>query len=157
MTAALHEYLSDCGLYCGVDISPEAVAFCRSRFLRPNFSFAVSRMTTLPTLRDRFHFIVFYSVFTHTYPRETALLLVEANRLLADGGVIFADLFAAPLVDQFAGDRGMMEINPDPLLRMLDASGLRAEAVLVHPGERSSQRVFYKITRKPSAAGDGIG
>ena len=157
LTAALHDYLSDRGLYCGTDISPEAVAFCRARFRRPNFSFAVSRMTTLPTLRERFHFIVFYSVFTHTYPRETVLLLVEANRLLADGGVIFADLFAAPLVDQFAGDRGLMEVNPDPLLRTLDASGLRAEAVMVHPGERLSQRVFYKITRKPSATNDNNG
>jgi SAM-dependent methyltransferase len=157
LTAALHDYLSDRGLYCGTDISPEAVAFCRARFRRPNFSFAVSRMTTLPTLRERFHFIVFYSVFTHTYPRETALLLVEANRLLAEGGIIFADLFAAPLVDQFAGDRGLMEVNPDPLLRMLDASSLRAEAVLVHPGERLSQRVFYKITRKPCVDGDNIG
>jgi SAM-dependent methyltransferase len=153
LTAALHDFLSDRGLYCGTDISPEAVAFCQSRFHRPNFSFAVSRMTTLPPLRERFHFIVFYSVFTHTYPRETALLLLEANRLLADGGVIFADLFAAPLVDQYAGDRGLIEVNPDHLLRMLEGCGLRAETVLSHPGERLSQRVFYKITRAPLAAG----
>jgi SAM-dependent methyltransferase len=154
LTAALHDYLSDSGMYCGTDISPEAVAFCRSRFRRPNFSFALSRMTTLPTLRERFHFIVFYSVFTHTYPRETALLLVEANRLLAEGGVIFADLFAAPLVDQYRGDRGSIEINPDPLLRTLAGCGLRAEAVLTYPGERLSQRVFYKITRVSPAPSD---
>jgi SAM-dependent methyltransferase len=147
LTAPLHDYLSDRGLYCGADISPDAVAFCRARFPRRNFSFAVSEMTTLPPMAERFHFIVFYSVFTHTYPRETALLMHEANRLLADGGVIFADLFAAPLVDRHAGDRAAVEVNPDYLLRLLDSIGLQAELVQTHPGPQLGQRLFYKFTR----------
>ncbi|HEY7428242.1 MAG TPA: class I SAM-dependent methyltransferase [Gemmataceae bacterium] len=150
LTAALHDYLSDRGLYCGTDISPDAIAFCRSRFWRHNFSFRVSAMTTLPPLVERFHFIVFYSVFTHTYPRETALLLHEANRLLADDGVIFADLFAAPLVDRYAGDRAAVEVNPDYLLQLLDGSGLRAELVQVHPAPQLGQRLFFKFTRQTS-------
>jgi ubiquinone/menaquinone biosynthesis C-methylase UbiE len=147
LTAPLHDYLSDRGVYCGADISPDAVVFCRARFPRRNFSFVVSEMTTLPPMSERFHFIVFYSVFTHTYPRETVLLLYEATRLLADGGVIFADLFAAPLVDRHAGNRAAVEVNPDYLLRLLDGIGLRAELVQVHPGPRLGQRLFYKFTR----------
>ena len=147
LTAALHEYLSDRGVYCGTDISPDALAFCRSRFRRPNFSFRQSEMTTLPPLAQRFRFIVFFSVFTHTYPRETALLLREANRLLADGGLIFADLFTAPLVDCHAGDRSAVEVNPDYLLRLLDGSGLRAEVVQILPGPQLTQRFFLKFSR----------
>lgn len=52
LTAALHEYLRDGGAYCGTDISPDALAFCRSRFRRPNFSFHQNAMTTLPPLAD---------------------------------------------------------------------------------------------------------
>lgn len=147
LTAALHEYLSDRGVYCGTDISPDALAFCRSRFRRPNFTFRLNEMTTLPPLTERFGFIVFYSVFTHTYPRETALLLREAARLLAGGGVIFADLFTAPLIERHAGDRSAVEVNPDYLLRLLDGSGLRAEVVQILPGPHLMQRFFLKFTR----------
>jgi ubiquinone/menaquinone biosynthesis C-methylase UbiE len=147
LTTALHDYLSDDGLYCGADISPEAVAFCRSRFPRPNFRFETSEMTALPSLSESFDFIVFYSVFTHTYPHETALLLGEARRLLTENGVIFADLFAAPLVEYYAGDRGLIEVNPDYFLQLLDRSGLLAELVEEQPGPRLGQRMFYKFTR----------
>jgi SAM-dependent methyltransferase len=150
LAASLQNYLSDRGQYVGTDISPDAVAFCRSRFRRHNFSFAVSDMTTLPMRPERFQFIVFYSVFTHTYPRETALLLREANRLLTDDGIIFADLFAAPLVDSHTGNRAAVEVNPDHLLRLLDGSGLQAEVVEAQPGLRLGQRLFLKFTRERS-------
>jgi SAM-dependent methyltransferase len=156
LAAPLHDYLSDRGLYRGADISPDAVAFCRSRFRRPNFSFHVSEMTTLPLFRERFHVIVFFSVFTHTYPRETALLLRDASRLLKDDGVIFADLFAAPLVDRHAGNRAAVEVNPDYLLDLLDGSGLRAELVEAQPTERFGQRLFLRFTRTESAIGDNL-
>jgi SAM-dependent methyltransferase len=151
LAASLQNYLSDRGQYVGADISSDAIAFCRSRFRRHNFAFTVSEMTTLPTRSERFHFIVFYSVFTHTYPRETALLLHEANRLLADGGMIFADLFAAPLVDSHTGDRAAVEVNPDHLLRLLEGSGLRAELMEAQPGLRLGQRLFLKFTRERTA------
>ena len=147
LTMALHDYLSDRGQYLGADISPVAVAFCRARCRRPNFSFTVSEMTALPNRAERFDFIVFYSVFTHTYPHETATLLREAARLLADGGIIFADLFAAPLVDDYCGDRAAVEVNPDYLLRLLDGSGLRAELVEAQPGLCLGQRLFLKFTQ----------
>jgi SAM-dependent methyltransferase len=147
LTSALHDFLSDRGHYCGTDISPEAVAFCRSRFRRPNFSFHTSAMTALPLDNISFDFIVFFSVFTHTYPNETALLLREANRLLADGGVIFADVFVDPLVDRHAGDRAAVVVNPDYLLGLLDGSDLRTELIETQPGPHRSQRMFYKFAR----------
>lgn len=146
LAVSLHDFLSERGLYRGADISPDAVAFCRSRFRRPNFSFHVSEMTELPALTERFDFIVFYSVFTHTYPRETALLLREAGRLLADDGIIFADLFAAPLVEEHSGHRGGMEINPDYLFRLLEGSGLHGELIERQPRSPRGQRLFYTFT-----------
>jgi SAM-dependent methyltransferase len=147
LTAALHQFLSDRGLYHGTDISPEAVAFCRSRFRRPNFLFQTSEMTRLPLQGISFDFIVFFSVFTHTYPHETVLLLQEARRLLAKDGVIFADLFTAPLVDRYTGDRTAIEVNEDYLLRLVEDCGLHVEVVLTHPWQQLGQRVFLQFTR----------
>jgi SAM-dependent methyltransferase len=146
LAVALDDFLGERGRYVGTDISPEAIAFCRSRFLRPNFSFHVGEMTKLPALRERFDYIVFFSVFTHTYPRETALLLHQAAHLLADGGIIFADVFTAPLIDEYTGDRGAVEINPDYLMRLLDGSGLHAELIDMQSRPRLGQRLFYTFT-----------
>src|SRR5947208_16326534 len=68
-------------------------------------------MTSIPVAGVRFDFVVFYSVFTHTFPEETALLSQEAHRLLADGGIIFADVFTSPLVERHSGNRGAVEVN----------------------------------------------
>jgi SAM-dependent methyltransferase len=147
LAASLHDFLSERGLYCGADISPEAVTFCRSRFGRANFSFHLSEMTKLPALAERFDFIVFYSVFTHTYPQETALLLRAAGDLLAEAGIIFADVFTAPLIDESTGNRAAVEINPDYLMRLLEGSGLHAELIDMQSRPRLGQRLFYKFTR----------
>jgi ubiquinone/menaquinone biosynthesis C-methylase UbiE len=152
LAASLHDFLSAKGRYVGADISPEAIAFCRARFPRSNFAFHLSEMTKLPALKERFDFIVFYSVFTHTYPRETALLLHAASRLLAERGIIFSDVFTAPLIEEHAGDRGAVEINPDHLMRLLDGSGLQAELIEMQSRPRLGQRLFYKFTRQ---SGDG--
>jgi SAM-dependent methyltransferase len=148
LAAALHDFLNERGQYAGTDISPEAIAFCRSRFRRSNFSFHVSEMTKLPALTAHFDFIVFFSVFTHTYPRETALLLHQASQLLADGGIIFADVFTAPLIDESVGDRGAVEINPDYLMGLLADSGLHAELIDMQPRPQLGQRLFFRFTRK---------
>ena len=148
LAAALDDFLDERGRYAGTDISPEAIAFCRSRFRRSNFSFLASEMTKLPALAARFDYIVFFSVFTHTYPRETAMLLHQAAHLLADDGIIFADVFTAPLIDEYTGDRGAVEINPDYLMRLLDGSGLHAELIDMQPRPRLGQRLFYTFTKR---------
>lgn len=152
LTAALHDdFLGERGVYRGADISPDAIAFCRSRFTRPNFFFHVSEMTQLPALTERFDFIVFFSVFTHTYPRETAALLRGASQLLAANGVLFADVFTAPLIDEYSGNRAAVEINPDYLMRQLEGSGLHAELIDLQARPQLGQRLFYKFTLTPSA------
>ena len=42
------ELLSPQGLYHGTDLAEEAVAFCRRRYRRPNFSFSQNSMTCVP-------------------------------------------------------------------------------------------------------------
>ena len=66
---------------------------------------------------------IFFSVFTHTFPDETALLLAEAARLLKPTGVIIADVITSPLVERGAGHRGEMIVNREHFLRLADAVG----------------------------------
>lgn len=151
LAAALHDFLHERGRYVGTDISPEAVAFCRSRFRRTNFSFHLSEMVKLPALAERFDFIVFFSVFTHTFPHETAVLLQQASRLLADGGLIFADVFTAPIVEEYRGERAAVEINPDCLLRLFEGTGLSAELIDTQRRPGMGQRLFFKFTHASEA------
>jgi len=76
------------------------------------------------------------------------VLLREASQRLADGGIIFADVFTAPLLDEYTGNRGAVEINPDYLMRLLDGSGLRAELTEMQSRPRLGQRLFFKFTRE---------
>jgi SAM-dependent methyltransferase len=145
LTAALHDFLCERGVYLGVDISPQAIAFCRSRFSRPNFTFRESEMTALPHTGTSFDFIVFFSIFTHTYPEETVALLREASRLLAANGLIFADVFTAPLVDLYHGDRALIELNQDYFLRLVENCDLHAELVQAQPSRQFGQRMFFKF------------
>jgi SAM-dependent methyltransferase len=146
LTAALADFLDDSGLYHGTDLAAEAVAFCKDRYRRPNFFFAQNALTALPPGDVRFDFIVFYSVFTHTFPAETAALLREARRRLAEGGILFADLFASPLVKSFAGNRGAVEVNRDYFLALVASCGLHAELVMAQPWQRFGERLFFKFT-----------
>jgi SAM-dependent methyltransferase len=146
LAAALEGFLDDRGRYCGTDLGPEAVAFCRARFRRPNFAFLVNEPTTIPLRGEVFDFVVFYSVFTHTFPEETTLLLREARRLLADGGLVFADVFASPLVAGWAGNRGAVEVNREHFLSLAAGCGLRAEVVLDQPWQRFARRLFFRLT-----------
>jgi hypothetical protein len=100
---------------------------------------------------------VFYSVFTHTYPDETTLLLREARRLLADGGVIFADAFTSASPRRYSGGRDAVVLNRGHFLRLVAECGLRAEPVTCHPWGQDGQRLFFKFaphqsTTAPSSA-----
>jgi SAM-dependent methyltransferase len=146
LTAALEGFLDDRGAYCGTDVGPEAVAFCRARFRRPNFTFVVNEPTSLPLSGVAFDFVAFFSVLTHTLPEEAALLLREARRLLAPRGTVFADVFTSPLVERSAGNRGAVEVNRDYFLGLAAGSGLRADVVMEQPWQRFARRVFFRLT-----------
>ena len=146
LAATLTNYLSERGSYVGTDLAAEAVEFCRARFPRPGFTFIQNEMTTIPLNNCDFDAIVFYSVFTHTYPDETALLLAEARRLLADGGIVFADTFTSNDVERCEGDRGAVVANHEHLRRLIALAGLKAEVVMTLEGPRGSQRSFWRLT-----------
>lgn len=148
LTTAAERFLTDRGLYWGTDLAPEAVEFCRRKFTRPNFRFAVNGMTTIPVTGVKFDAIAYYSVFTHTYPDETALLLAESKRLLAPGGFVFADLFTSPLVMRYAGSRYAVEVNREHTLRLAELAGLKAERVMDSPWKGQARREFYKFTHR---------
>lgn len=148
LAAPLESYLSDRGLYVGTDIGEEAIAFCADRFRRPNFRFVRNEMTRLPIDAERFDFVTFFSVFTHTYPDETVLLLAEANRLLAPGGVVIGDVFTSPVVERCSGNRGAMELNRDHFLSLVRLAGLSAEVLASWPWQTFGRREVFRFTRR---------
>jgi ubiquinone/menaquinone biosynthesis C-methylase UbiE len=145
---ALEPFLSDRGLFVGTDVGAEAIDFCRRRFTRPNFRFLVNEPTTLAMDDSGFDAACLFSVFTHTFPDETTLLLAELNRLLKPGGWVLADFFASAVVEGFAGNRGAVEVNREHLLRLAAVAGFRtAEKVQEYPRPTGANREFYKFTR----------
>jgi SAM-dependent methyltransferase len=146
LAMTLDPYLSDRGSYVGTDIGPEAITFCKERYKRPNFRFAVNEMTSLPIRDELFEFITFFSVFTHTYPDETVLILAEAKRLLAEKGIILADVFTSSLIERCEGNRGAMELNRDHFLRLVGVAGLTATRHQHWKWKDHSEREVYIIT-----------
>ncbi len=148
VTVAMEGFLSDAGFYYGTDVGPEAIEYCNRRFTRPNFRFAVNDMTRVPDPGVRFDMAVYFSVFTHTYPDETALLLAETKRLMAPGGAIYADWFTSPLVDRYAGNRGAVELNLEHMLRLVDLVGLETSIVSDGPWQTHGRREFRRFVAK---------
>ena len=135
LTEALDGYLSDDGAYVGTDVVEEAVAFCRKKFRRPNFSFIRNDMTSVPVDGRQFDIIYLASVFTHMYPLEIKLMLLDLKRLLAPAGLVMADVFVSPQVDTFAGSRSKVEINEAYLKSLFAETGLswQLQGAIVQP------------------------
>ena len=148
LAVPLEPYLSDRGCYTGTDIGPEAVAFCRGHFRRPNFAFHVNAMTRLPLAAERFDIVAFFSVFTHTFPDETVLLLAEARRLLAPGGVVIGDVFTSPVVERSSGHRGMMTLEREHFLRLVTLAGLTP--TVMHAWDWSQYTTREVFTFRPT-------
>lgn len=123
LTEHLLDYLSSEGVYYGTDIAPEAVAFCREKFNRPNFFFLQNEMTWVPLTGLVFDFIYLGSVFTHLYPEEIRALLLDLKRLLAPGGVLIADVFLAT-AQRFVRGRGMVILDEARVAELFEATGL---------------------------------
>jgi SAM-dependent methyltransferase len=150
MAEALEGYLSDRGAYSGTDIGKEAIDFCRGRFRRPNFTFRQGEMTRVPFDESDgpFDFAIFFSVFTHTFVDESAVLLAEARRLLAPTGRILADVIASDLVERGAGNRGEMVVNRDHFLRLAGMLGLTAEGVGRWPWNPRAERLMFLFRKQ---------
>jgi SAM-dependent methyltransferase len=150
------EFLSDEGLYYGTDLSEKAVEYCRQHYRRANFRFAKNGMTTIPLDGPRFDFIVFFSVFTHTYPAETRELLSEAARLLDEGGSIVADVFETDIEGDSLGTRAMLVLPRGLFLAMAADLGLEAREISAFSwdpaGPRRIDRVLRRLTRRAPGA-----
>jgi SAM-dependent methyltransferase len=151
LAEALLDVLGDEGVYHGTDLSEKAVEFCRQRYPRPNFHFTRNEMTAVP-VQGQFDFVVFFSVFTHTYLPETRLLLAEAARLAGEGGQILADVFESDLPGESIGTRAMMVLARGRLLGLADEMGLEAHTVSAFDwdptGPRRIQRVLRRFARR---------
>jgi SAM-dependent methyltransferase len=145
LAVRLETVLSESGFYFGTDVAREAIDHCLEKFRRPNFRFAPNAATALPADHAPFDFVVFFSVFTHTHPDETALLLADAARMLAPGGVIVADCFFSPHVERSTGTRGAIELNRDHFLRLARLSGLTADVIESWPWQRCARREMLKL------------
>ena len=151
LAVALETFLSEKGCYFGTDIGPEAITFCQQQFKRSNFRFAQNQMTSIPIEREQFTHVTFFSVFTHTFPDETALLLAEAKRLLAANGTIIGDVFTSSIVDRCSGNRGMMELNREHFLRLVQLAGLTAQVMHATPWGTYCQREIFSFTHRVGA------
>jgi SAM-dependent methyltransferase len=108
LAIALVDYLR--GSYDGLEIHPEAVAWCQQEITprHPTFRFhradVASRaynpcgktpasQYTFPFANRSFDFVLLGSVFTHMLPDEIEQYLREISRVLADGGTCVASFF----------------------------------------------------------------
>lgn len=146
MAGAMENFLSSRGGYAGTDIGAEAVAFCERTFHQKNFAFRQGGMTDVPFEADgTFDMAIFFSVFTHTFPDETALLLAEARRLLKPTGTIIADVITSPLVERGAGHRGEMVLNREYFLKLAGMLGYTAEVIGRWPWNRHAERFMFQL------------
>ena len=136
LAEALQDFIADDGMYFGTDISAAAVAFCRKKFLRPNFLFRKNEMTAVDADHHLFDIIFLGSVFTHMYPDEIRAMLIDLRRSLASGGLIVADALVSPDVAVFAGNRSRVEINEAHLMQVFRETGLdyRVQGATALPG-----------------------
>jgi ubiquinone/menaquinone biosynthesis C-methylase UbiE len=150
MAMALEDYLTDRGAYYGTDIGREAIEYCRTHFRRPNFVFETGGMTRLPfsTSAGPFEMAIFFSVFTHTFTDETALLLAETARLLGPNGVILADIITSEYVARGAGHRGEMWVNRAHFDQIAEVTGFQCKLLGQFPWGPHAQRHMLRLTRR---------
>jgi len=145
LATVLEPFLSSDGSYVGTDIAPEAIAFCRRKFRRPNFRFVESEMTGVPDSGQRFDFVYFGSVFTHMYTPEIRAMLEGLRPQIAAGGSVVADAFLAEVRSGHRGDRGRAILDEKGLLEAFAAAGYRQEVVNVWDCEPGVRRCIYRL------------
>ena len=147
MASATQTYFTDRGGYSGTDIGAEAIAFCKANFRKPNFRFAQGGMTTVPFHEaDGLHdMAIFFSVFTHTFTDETALLLAETKRLLKPDGTIICDVIVSPLIERMAGHRGEMVLNEAHFFRLAGMLGFRGTIIHRFPWNEHAERIMVML------------
>lgn len=147
MADALKDYLSDCAIYAGTDIAPEAIDFCNTTHRRPNFHFRTGGMSTIPfSPHDGpFDLAIYFSVFTHTFLDETVLLLDATRKLLAPGGCVVVDVITSRHTYRAAGNRGEMIVNADYFLRLASVAGFQSHLIARWPWNPQAERLMFRL------------
>lgn len=68
--------------YVGIDISDEAIEFCKKKY--PNYEFYVCKNNTIPQLERKFDVICLFSIFTHLWPQEIIHYLKQMKYILKE-------------------------------------------------------------------------
>ncbi len=91
----------------GADIAPEAVAYARQHYPRPNIAFLRADCSALPLVSGAFDLVVAFEVIEHL--KDWRAFLSETRRLLAPGGQC---VVSTPNKDYYAASRGLTGKNP---------------------------------------------
>jgi ubiquinone/menaquinone biosynthesis C-methylase UbiE len=102
--------------YLGIDLSSEAIAFCRSHHSRPEFDFREGDAEALPLADASFDVVVNVEA-SHNYPRPEAFFS-EVRRVLRPGGWFLYTDFLPPA--SFARHAGLLEDSGFECLRDVD-------------------------------------
>lgn len=127
--------------YLGLDIMSPAVEFCRTRY--PRFNFAVSQEDSLLIKHESFDFIVFYSVFTHSYAKEVESLLRESVKHLNDDGKIVADFFIG---NEHQTTREMVPTSRYNFEKILNKLSLNYRIISDNPFNDTLSRILVEIS-----------
>jgi SAM-dependent methyltransferase len=88
-TGAILERLGNPEAHVGIDLSPDALAYCKQRGLR---SLTRGDVTALPFAAGTFDAVISSSVLYHQWVPDVGQALVEARRVLRPGGLLLLNL-----------------------------------------------------------------
>ena len=90
----------------GVDKDPEAVAFSKSVYVRPNLQFVEADVVDLPFSGETFDLVVSFETIEHLCRHDQTRFLAEIKRVLRPGGKL---IISTPVID---GGRYRSKNNP---------------------------------------------
>jgi 2-polyprenyl-3-methyl-5-hydroxy-6-metoxy-1,4-benzoquinol methylase len=86
----------------GVDLSREAIAYARTRYLRPSIKFQEMDATDLKFDRNTFDTVVSIETFEHLPPEKTECFLASVRRVLKPGGILVLSTPVRSVYDQIS-------------------------------------------------------
>ena len=128
----------------GIDVAVEAIDYARAQFAADNVRFTVASAAALPFRAAAFDLITCFEVIEHL--ADWKQLLLEAHRVLADGGLL---LISTPNKSYYTESRGPDGANPYHV-HEFEAAEFEEELARVFPHvallsqNRSEAFVFYR-------------
>jgi SAM-dependent methyltransferase len=127
-TGAVLDLLGNSSKHVGIDLSPEALAFCRRRGLT---NVVQGNITTLPFADDSFDAVISSSVLYHRWVPDVHHALRELRRVLRPGGVLVINVAAYEFLRSAHDDavHTARRFTRSELERLLVANRLRIRAL----------------------------